>query len=233
MCTDCGCSLTPHQHEHGRLLTLEQSLLARNAARSDDLRRRFRDKGITAVNLLSSPGSGKTSLLESLARTASTNTMAVLVGDLATDNDARRLQQAGLQAVQITTGQACHLEASMLEAALQQLPLDDLRVLMIENVGNLVCPAAYDLGESLRIVMLAVTEGEDKPLKYPATFHSADLVLISKVDLAEAVTFDAPLARRHITQVAPDAEVLEVSARSGSGLDALARRLGLATLQPR
>ena len=138
-----------------------------------------------------------------------------------------------MQAIQITTGQACHLEAAMLGAAVDALPLPELQLLVIENVGNLVCPTAYDLGETQRIVLLSVTEGEDKPLKYPATFYSADLVVISKSDLAAAVGFNRSLARQNIAQVAPDATVLEVSARTGAGMDALMQQLRLGALQPR
>ena len=152
------------------------------------------------------------------------------MGDLATDLDARRLESAGLRSVAINTGQACHLDAAMVCRGLDALEargaaLESLDLLLIENVGNLVCPAAYDLGESLRLVLLAVGEGEDKPLKYPATFHSADLVLISKVDLAEAVGFDRPQALANIAAVAPRAAVLEVSARSGAGVADLLERL--------
>jgi len=158
--------------------------------------------------------------------------MAVIVGDLATDNDARRLWAAGLAAVQISTGQACHLEAGMVERGVQALeqdgvPLAGLELLVIENVGNLVCPAAYDLGESLRVVMVSVTEGEDKPLKYASSFHGADLVLINKIDLLGAVEFDLDQCRRHIARVAPRARVLALSARSGAGISALRAALGL------
>ncbi len=158
--------------------------------------------------------------------------MAVIVGDLATDNDARRLWAAGLAAVQISTGQACHLEAGMVERGVQALeqdgvPLAGLELLVIENVGNLVCPAAYDLGESLRVVMVSVTEGEDKPLKYASSFHGADLVLINKIDLLGAVEFDLDQCRRHIARVAPRARVLALSARSGAGFSALRAALGL------
>jgi hydrogenase nickel incorporation protein HypB len=156
----------------------------------------------------------------------------VIVGDLATDNDARRLWAAGLAAVQISTGQACHLEAGMVERGVLELeqhgvPLADLELLVIENVGNLVCPAAYDLGESLRVVMVSVTEGEDKPLKYAASFHGADLVLINKIDLLGAVEFDLDQCRRHIARVAPRARIVPVSARSGAGFSALRAALGL------
>ena len=152
----------------------------------------------------------------------------MIVGDLATDLDARRLRQAGLTAVAVTTGQACHLDAAMVQRGLRRLDLERLALLLIENVGNLVCPAAFDLGESRRLVLLSVTEGEDKPLKHPALFHTADLVVISKVDLAAAVRFDGALARRHLRQVAPQARVLAVSARTGEGLPALVDALGLA-----
>ena len=182
------------------------------------------------VNLLSSPGSGKTALLEALAQRLDPTGLAVIVGDLATDNDARRLQAAGLTAVQITTGQACHLEAPMVAEGLHRLhhqgiSLEQFELLVIENVGNLVCPGAYDLGESLRVVLLSTTEGEDKPLKYAPIFHGADLVLITKIDLAEAVGFDRAAAHAAIARVPPHARVLETSARSGAGLDALINAL--------
>jgi hydrogenase nickel incorporation protein HypB len=226
MCVDCGCSAPPAAPRH---LELGQALLARNDAEAEALRRRFGQAGVPVLNLLSSPGSGKTALLERLGHELQRagRRLAVIVGDLATDNDARRLEAAGVSAVQITTGQACHLEAAMVARALELLPLpvEELDLLVIENVGNLVCPAAYDLGESLRVVLLSVTEGEDKPLKYPATFHSADLVLISKGDLVEAVGFDREHARRHIGRVAPRARILEVSARSGQGIAELAEML--------
>jgi hydrogenase nickel incorporation protein HypB len=214
-----------------RHLSLGEQLLSRNDALAAANRRHFADAGVTVINLLSSPGSGKTALLERMARDWRPHlSMAVVVGDLATDNDARRLQTAGIPAVQITTGQACHLEAAMVQRALPALAtlgirLDALDLLVIENVGNLVCPAAYDLGESRRLVMLSVTEGEDKPLKYPAMFHSADLVVIGKIDLAEAVDFDRSLAWRNIERVAPKARIVEVSARSGAGMDMLLAEL--------
>ena len=208
-----------------RVLTLAERLLAHNDAHAAVNRQRFAAAGVRVVNLLSSPGSGKTALLERLAG-AARGAMAVIVGDLATDNDARRLRAAGLPAVQITTGQACHLEAAMVQRAVDALeaqgqPLAALELLLIENVGNLVCPAAYDLGENLRLVLLAAGEGEDKPLKYPALFHSADLVVISKIDLAAAVAFDRPQALRAIATVAPQAQVFECSARTGAGIEAL------------
>ena len=246
MCVDCGCSAPPPQiaveqvpvqleappGQGQQHLELGQALLARNDALAAQLRQRFEAAGVPVLNLLSSPGSGKTALLERLGAelSAAGRRVAVIVGDLATDNDARRLRAAGLTAVQITTGQACHLEAAMVARALEALPepLEAFDLLVIENVGNLVCPAAYDLGESRRLVLLSVTEGEDKPLKYPAMFHSTDLVLISKLDLLEATGFDRHHARHHIARVAPQAQVLEVSARTGAGIAELIALLGLA-----
>ena len=203
-------------------------LLEQNDRQAQANRQRFDAAGVTVVNILSSPGSGKTALLEALARhrPAHPLALAALVGDLATDHDAARLRAAGLEAVAITTGQACHLDAAMVARGVEALeaagrPLAALDLLLIENVGNLVCPAAYDLGEHRRLVLLAVGEGEDKPLKYPATFHSADVVVISKTDLAAAVGFERERALAHLGAVAPGAALVEVSARSGAGLDDL------------
>ncbi len=240
MCVDCNCGLAPVRPAPSRHLDLAERLLRRNDQQASANRQRFAQARLPVVNLLSAPGSGKTALLERLARDWSgahpdgaRPPMAVIVGDLATDNDARRLWAAGLAAVQITTGQACHLEASMVERGLQALAQDGvdlaaLELLVIENVGNLVCPAAYDLGESLRVVMVSVPEGEDKPLKYAASFHGADLVLINKIDLLGALAFDLDLCRRHIAQVAPRARIVPVSARSGAGFSVLRNALGLA-----
>ena len=226
MCSHCACGLPPAP-PLAREVVLAESLLARNDHQAAHNREHFRAAGVQVVNVLSSPGTGKTALLEALAaRAPSSLRLAALVGDLATDQDARRLQQSGLPAVQITTGQVCHLDAAMVHQALAQLEeaghhLAALDLLLIENVGNLVCPAAFALGEQRRVVLLSVTEGEDKPLKYPATFHSADLVVITKVDLAEAVGFDHALVQRSLQQVAPAARVLHTSARTGAGIDAL------------
>jgi hydrogenase nickel incorporation protein HypB len=243
MCRDCACGqpapeATPEPTSVTRELPLHSALLHRNDAGAAALRQRFAAAGVLAVNLLSSPGSGKTALLEALAGRLAAGggdqqRLAVIVGDLATDNDARRLQAAGLRAATITTGQACHLEAAMVAEGLHRLEhqgvvLEQLELLVIENVGNLVCPGAYDLGEGLRVVLVSTTEGEDKPLKYAPIFHGADLVLITKIDLAEAVDFDRAAAHAAIARVAPHARVLETSARSGAGLDALLAALGLA-----
>jgi len=242
MCRDCACGqpapeATPEPVGVTRELPLHTALLQRNDAQAAALRQRFAAAGVRVVNLLSSPGSGKTALLEALARhlaegDGEPERLAVIVGDLATDNDARRLRAAGLAAAAITTGQACHLEVPMVEEGLHRLQhqgvaLEQLDLLVIENVGNLVCPGAYDLGESLRVVLVSTTEGEDKPLKYAPIFHGADLVLITKIDLAEVVGFDRAAAHAAIARVAPHARVLETSARSGAGLDALLEALGL------
>jgi hydrogenase nickel incorporation protein HypB len=203
-----------------RLLDLRQSLLGKNdqlAARNREL---FRSKGLLVVNVLSSPGSGKTALLERTLTDLRTRLPAgVIVGDLATDNDARRLRRAGVEVVQIMTGNVCHLEAAMVERAASELNLDRIRLLVIENVGNLVCPASYDLGEDVRVVLLSVTEGEDKPLKYPRIFKTAHAVVISKIDLVEAAAFDRAATRDNLRRIAPQAEVFELSALTGRGLE--------------
>jgi hydrogenase nickel incorporation protein HypB len=172
------------------------------------------------LNFLSSPGSGKTTFIREAIRALQRKLKAgVIVGDLATDNDAQRLRESGAPVVQITTGTVCHLEAEMVSRALKRIDLNGLNLLIIENVGNLVCPASYDLGESLRVVLLSVTEGEDKPLKYPPMFQSVDAVIISKIDLAEACGYDRELALANIRRVAPKAQVFETSAKTGQGLD--------------
>jgi len=230
MCLDCACGLVVQAPSAGRReVAIGQRLLQHNARLAHVNRQRFAAAGVVAVNLLSSPGSGKTALLESLAHQP-TGPAAALVGDLATDHDARRLRQAGLAAVALTTGQACHLDAAMVARGLDALeaggvPLASLALLLIENVGNLVCPAAYDLGEARRLVLLAVGEGEDKPLKYPALFQSADVVAISKLDLAAPADFQRERAIANIAAVAPQAVVVEFSARTGEGVASLLAQL--------
>jgi len=211
--------LGQNQEEHGRRIEVEKGVMALNNQWAAKNRALLKANGVSVVNLLSSPGSGKTTLLaRTLQDLAGEAQMAVIVGDLATDNDARRLRVGGATAVQIQTGAVCHLEAAMVARALQALDLGQTDLLFIENVGNLVCPAAYDLGEEARIVLLCVTEGEDKPLKYPKIFKSAELVLLSKSDLADAAGFNRAVALENLHLVAPSARVLEVSARSGQGL---------------
>ena len=221
MCGQCGCSPARSPLPTPRWLTLHAGLLDRNNAQARRNREHFRAHGLLSLNLLSAPGSGKTALLEQLARRWPGRPIAVIVGDLATNNDARRLQAAGARAVQIRTGDLCHLEADLVDHAIRQLDLRGVNLLVIENVGNLVCPTAFDLGEELRLAMLAVGEGEDKPLKYPALFRSADAVLLNKLDLSAAMAFDHDLAVANLRAIAPNAELFALSARSGEGIDAL------------
>jgi hydrogenase nickel incorporation protein HypB len=203
-----------------RLVEVRQHVLKRNDVAARALRERFRAAGTYVVSLVSSPGAGKTAFLEKvLARLREHYRVAALVGDLATDNDARRLARSGVPVKQITTGTVCHLEAEMVAAALEGWDLAGLDFLFIENVGNLVCPATFDLGESLRLVLFSVTEGEDKPLKYPTIFNTADVALITKADLAAAAEFDAAAAHRSIQAVRPGMEVFEVSAKTGEGME--------------
>jgi len=181
----------------------------------------FAAKNLLVINVFSSPGSGKTSLLQKTAEMLRGRVrIGVIVGDLATDNDAERLSRADIPVVQITTGTMCHLDARMIAEAMKKMPLDDLDVLIIENVGNLVCPASYDLGEGVRVVLLSVTEGEDKPLKYPPMFHSADVALVTKSDLADAVAFNRDAALAALNKVAHHAHVIEVSSKTGEGMEA-------------
>ncbi len=203
-----------------RLVQVRQHVLKRNDLAARALRTRFQEAGTYVVSLVSSPGAGKTAFLEKmLTGLRERYRVAALVGDLATDNDARRLARSAVPVKQITTGTVCHLEAEMIAAALEGWDLRQLDLLFIENVGNLVCPSTFDLGEALRLVLFSVTEGEDKPLKYPTIFNTADVALITKIDLAAAVEFDAAAAHRSIQQVRPGMPVFEVSAKTGAGLD--------------
>jgi len=206
--------------EHPRLVQVRQHVLKRNDLAARALRARFRKAGTYVVSLVSSPGAGKTEFLERvLGRLRGPYRVAALVGDLATDNDAQRLARSQAPVKQITTGTVCHLEAEMVEAALEGWPLEELDVLFIENVGNLVCPSTFDLGEDLRLVLFSVTEGEDKPLKYPTIFNTADVAIITKTDLAAATGCDDMAAHRSIQSVRPGMEVFEVSAKTGSGME--------------
>jgi hydrogenase nickel incorporation protein HypB len=202
-----------------RLVEVRKNILKQNDLIARDLRSRFQASGVIVVSLVSSPGSGKTAFLEKiLTLLASHNRVAALVGDLATENDAARLARSGVPAKQITTGTVCHLDAAMVQNALEDWNLGELDFLFIENVGNLVCPSSYDLGETLRLVLLSVTEGEDKPLKYPTIFNSADVAVITKIDLADAVEFNRELAIANIHAVRPDMHILEVSSKTGQGM---------------
>ena len=247
MCQECGCGngggdvkIGAHTHEHDhhghghshehqdhghshgqQTLSLNRSLMEKNNLLAERNRGFFRAKKLLVLNVVSSPGSGKTTFIrETAAQLAGRLRVGVIVGDLATDNDAARLRTAGIPVVQITTGTVCHLDADMVSKAAAQLDLDKLDVLVIENVGNLVCPADYDLGEDLRVVLLSVTEGEDKPLKYPPMFHSAHVAVVTKCDMTAAAGFDRKLALENLNRVSHHARIFELSAKTGDGMKA-------------
>lgn len=231
MCGICGCTeesnhSIDHEHHHhdhqeheGHLIQVEQNILAKNNQYAEDNERYFMQKNILALNMMSSPGSGKTTLL---AKTISDlNTIidiAVVVGDQQTDFDASAIKDSGGTAIQINTGKVCHLDAHRVGHALEGLPLKERSILIIENIGNLVCPALFDLGEHYKIVMLSVTEGDNKPLKYPDMFHAADLLVITKTDLLPYVDFDLEQCKEYAHRINPELEILPLSTKSGDGL---------------
>jgi hydrogenase nickel incorporation protein HypB len=236
MCESCGCALgsTPesltggdHSHPFVRAavpreqVTVWSDLMAQNDRTARHNREHLDAHGVLAINLMSAPGAGKTSLLEAtIERLRDRYRICVIEGDLATENDARRIRARGVPAVQITTGSACHLDASMLHRALHQVRLDAVDLLFIENVGNLVCPASFDLGQHCSVALLSVPEGDDKPQKYPVMFRSVDLVLFTKTDLLEHIPeFDLQRARSSLHSIACAAPVVELSSRRGAGLD--------------
>jgi len=199
---------------------VEKKVLSENDRLAAELRQRYRDQNILCVNLISSPGSGKTALLEkTLASLPKNNSVAVLTGDIQTDNDARRLAQYGFPVRQIVTGGTCHLDARMIDRHLNELGFRGPGLLLVENVGNLVCPSSYDLGEAAKIVLLSVTEGEDKPLKYPGIFHRASLMILTKTDLLPHVDFKPELALENARKVHPDIEYIALSSRTGENFD--------------
>jgi hydrogenase nickel incorporation protein HypB len=247
MCKECGCGLGggpvqigghshDHDHSHGHghdhhhghshaaatfTLDLNRSLMEKNDRLAERNRGFFKAKKLLVLNVVSSPGSGKTTFIrETAIQLAGKLRVGVIVGDLATDNDAARLKTAGIPVIQITTGTVCHLDADMVSKAAAQLDLDKVDVLVIENVGNLVCPADYDLGEDLRVVLLSTTEGEDKPLKYPPMFHSAQVAIVTKSDMAAAAGFNRELALANLQRVSHHAQVFELSAKTGAGMKA-------------
>lgn len=200
-------------------IALEKKVLSENDRIAADLRQRFFDNDILCLNLIGSPGAGKTSLLEcTLGNLTTRDRVAVLTGDIQTDNDAARLARFGFPVRQITTGGACHLDARMIERALEGWRLEDIGLLFIENVGNLVCPTIYDLGEEAKIVVLSAAEGDDKPVKYPGVFFKSSLMVLNKIDLLPHVSFDIAEARRNARRVHPEMEIVEVSCRTGEGL---------------
>jgi hydrogenase nickel incorporation protein HypB len=213
-----------------RLVEVRRNVLKQNDLVARTLREQFRAAGVFVVSLVSSPGAGKTTFLEKLLTQLQRRfRVAALVGDLATENDARRLARSKAPVKQITTGTLCHLEAAMVQSALQDWDLESLDFLFIENVGNLVCPSSYDLGENIRLVIMSVTEGEDKPLKYPTIFNSADIAVVTKNDLADAAEFDWQAAQASIRSVRPGMQIFRISAKNGEGvedfLDFLSRQL--------
>ena len=203
-----------------RIVELRQGILKKNDELARGLRGQFEAAGVLVLNLVSSPGTGKTAFLERTLRelVAGGARAAALVGDLETDNDARRLAASGAPVRQINTHGICHLEAEMIGKHLDGWDLRDLEYLFIENVGNLVCPSSYDLGEKIRVALLSVTEGEDKPLKYPTLFNSADAAIITKMDIAEPCGFDRPAALRNINEIRPGIRIFETSAKTGAGM---------------
>ncbi|GAB6051457.1 hydrogenase nickel incorporation protein HypB [Magnetospira thiophila] len=217
-----------HDHDHhshapdtdsARIVQIEQDILSKNDHHAAHNRALFARRGVFALNLVSSPGSGKTTLLtRTLTDLKGTAPMAVIEGDQQTDNDADRIRATGVPAVQVNTGKGCHLDAHMVGHAVEGLGLAHHSLLFIENVGNLVCPAAFDLGEAHKVVVLSVTEGEDKPLKYPDMFHAADLMLLNKADLLPYLSFDVDRCIDYARRIKPDLQVLQVSATSGAGM---------------
>ena len=233
MCDTCGCNITDGNRHlvegEGRLartesgketLSVLQGLLSENDHAAAHNREHFDRHGVLALNLMSSPGSGKTRLLEeTITALGDALRIAVVEGDLETENDARRIRDKGVEAVQITTGSACHLDAHMVHTALHQLDLDEVDILFIENVGNLVCPASFDLGQHRNVTLLSVTEGDDKPAKYPVMFRATDLMLVSKSDLLAVLDdFSPQKAERHLRELASTAPVKTLSARTGDGM---------------
>ena len=203
-----------------RIVELRRGVLKKNDLLAAELRQRFQQAGLLVVNLVSSPGTGKTAFLQSTLRQLreAGSKVAALVGDLETENDARRLAESGAPVRQINTHGICHLEAEMIAKHLDGWKLEDFEFLFIENVGNLVCPSSYDLGEDLRAALLSVTEGEDKPLKYPTMFNSADVAVITKMDIAAACEFDRETARHNLLEIRPGVRIFETSAKKGDGM---------------
>lgn len=227
MCTVCGCGGHSHHHTHDHAITseraiaIEEDILGRNNALAAENRAVFRQKHVLALNLVSSPGSGKTELLtQTIFAAKDEMTMAVIEGDQQTSNDADRIRVTGAHAYQINTGKGCHLDASMVQHALSHLDVPNDSVLFIENVGNLVCPAEFDLGEAHKVAILSVTEGEDKPLKYPDMFRAADVMIINKIDLLPYVPFNIDRCEENARRVNPNIRIFRTSATTHEGLDA-------------
>jgi len=209
-----------HSHEHNRKIEIEQDILYKNNLLAERNRGYFQARNVLALNLVSSPGSGKTTILEKTINDLSKNiTFSVIEGDQQTMNDSRRIKATGAPVVQINTGSGCHLDAEMINSAVKELKINDNSILMIENVGNLVCPALFDLGENFRVVIISATEGEDKPLKYPYMFQSSNLCIINKIDLLPYVEFDIDRTREYALRVNHHLQFVELSAKTGEGMD--------------
>ncbi|WP_456384410.1 hydrogenase nickel incorporation protein HypB [Persephonella sp.] len=237
MCKDCGCSITDHHHDHDhhhhhhhhhsnpaledkKTVEVITKILDQNDKQAESNRAHFDKYGIFAVNLMSSPGAGKTTLLEKTIQLLSGEMkVGVIEGDLETNRDAERIKAQGAPAYQITTGQACHLDAFMVHEGIHHLPLEELDIVFVENVGNLVCPASYDIGTHMNVVLLSVPEGDDKPAKYPVMFRSADLMLITKIDLLPYFDFSVEKAVAEARQLNPKMDVIQISTKTGEGLD--------------
>jgi len=225
MCDNCGCSVTDaNRHlldgDGSHTIEVLENLLHENDRQADHNRAHFDEYGVLAVNIMSGPGSGKTSLLEATIKALPAGLrIAVIEGDLETENDAERIRRHGVPAVQITTGMACHLDAHMVHVALHDIKLEGLDILFIENVGNLVCPASFDIGQHCNVLLLSVTEGDDKPSKYPIMFRAADQTLITKTDLLPYIEeFSVARARANITAIRGDLPIIELSSKNGNGL---------------
>ena len=227
MCETCGCGTANEHHHHGhdhahtKTVTLEQKVLAQNDALADQNRAWLAERGVTAINLISAPGSGKTLLLEkTLERLDGRIKCAVITGDQQTDRDAQRLAGKGAKIHQIETISSCHLDAHQVSHALPAVVEDGTRLLFVENVGNMVCPTAFDLGESFKLALLSTPEGEDKPIKYPVLFATAKAILLTKMDLAGILGWNLAACRQYIQRVQPGANIFELSAKTGEGMDA-------------
>jgi len=246
MCQDCGCSITDHHHEHShddlnesnnhqaahetlhhnpqlndsKTISVIKKILDKNNHEASHNRAHFEKNGVLGINLMSSPGSGKTTLLEHIVDIANFK-FGVVEGDLETSKDANRLKAKGINAIQIQTGSACHLDAFMVHKGLHDMPLDDLDVCFVENVGNLVCPASYDVGTHLNIVLVSVPEGEDKIIKYPVMFRCADLILITKTDLLPYFEYDVEKEKKEARKLKPNVDILEVSTKDPESLQAV------------
>lgn len=218
MCEECGCSIN-HKEDTHKEVAIFKKVLEKNDHQAEENRKHFEEHGIFAINLMSSPGAGKTSLLERTIELMKDLRIGVIEGDLETDRDAQRIRAKGAPAVQISTGSACHLDAFMVHKGIHGLPLEELDLVFIENVGNLVCPASYDVGAHMNVVLLSVVEGDDKPEKYPVMFKGAQLMVITKIDLLPFVDFSIERAINSARKVNPHMDIIRLSAKTGEGME--------------